>query len=57
METINAIGSMDEGLLSNLLKTSAILSKILTSLCFFSCLNLVLAFLLFSSIFYYYDSK
>ena len=48
---------MDEELLSNLLNTSAILSKILTSLYFFSCLNLALAPLLFYSIFYYYDSK
>lgn len=48
---------MDEELLSNSLNTSAILSKILTSLYFFSCLNLVLAFLFFYPIFYHYDSK
>lgn len=56
-KTTDAIHSMDKELLSNLLNTSEILSKVLTSLCFFSCLNLVLAFLLVSFILYYYDSK
>lgn len=57
METLNAIGSVDEELLSNLLNPSALLSKILTSLCLFSCLYLVLAFLLFSLLFYYYHNE
>lgn len=51
LQTINAIGSMDEELLSNLLNTSAILSKILTSLYFFSCLNLALAPYIFTLFF------